>query len=60
MNEHLVGKHRIKTTVGFEGARIGVNLIISSVQSHIEGDMDVRGLLGMSEEARKGFNQVRG
>ncbi|MGI9307923.1 MAG: OsmC family protein [Gammaproteobacteria bacterium] len=32
---------------------------INSVNSHIEGDMDVRGLLGMSDEVRKGFNAVR-
>jgi uncharacterized OsmC-like protein len=34
-------------------------ITINSVSSSIEGDMDVRGLLGMSDEVRKGFNQVR-
>ena len=32
---------------------------IAAVNSHIEGDMDVRGLLGLSDEARKGFHHVR-
>jgi uncharacterized OsmC-like protein len=35
------------------------DITINSVSSSIEGDMDVRGLLGMSDEVRKGFNQVR-
>ena len=35
------------------------NITINSVSSSIEGDMDVRGLLGMSDEVPKGFNQVR-
>ena len=32
---------------------------IGSVESSLEGDMDVRGMLGMSDEVRKGFNRVR-
>ena len=32
---------------------------IGSVESSLEGDMDVRGMLGMSEEVRKGFSHVR-
>jgi uncharacterized OsmC-like protein len=32
---------------------------IRSVTSHIEGDMDVSGMLGMADDVRKGFNQVR-
>ncbi len=32
---------------------------IGSVESSLEGDMDVRGLLGMSDEVRKGFRRVR-
>jgi uncharacterized OsmC-like protein len=34
-------------------------LTIAGVRSSIEGDMDVRGLLGMAEDVRKGFNHVR-
>ena len=32
---------------------------IDSVESWLEGDLDVRGMLGMSEESRKAFNAVR-
>jgi len=32
---------------------------ITSINSRVEGDMDVRGLLGMSDEVRKGFHHVR-
>jgi len=32
---------------------------IESVESSLEGDIDVRGLLGLSEEIRKGYNRVR-
>jgi len=32
---------------------------VESVESALEGDMDVRGMLGMSDEVRKGYNQVR-
>lgn len=34
-------------------------ITIAGVSSVIEGDMDVRGLLGMAEDVRKGFNHVR-
>jgi uncharacterized OsmC-like protein len=32
---------------------------IESVESSLEGDMDVRGMLGLSDEVRKGYSQVR-
>ena len=32
---------------------------IGSVESSLAGDMDVRGMLGLSNEVRKGFNRVR-
>jgi uncharacterized OsmC-like protein len=34
-------------------------ITINGVHSRIEGDMDVRGLLGMSDDVRKGFHHVR-
>ncbi|MGI9343775.1 MAG: OsmC family protein [Gammaproteobacteria bacterium] len=34
-------------------------IAIAGVSSRIEGDMDVRGLLGMSDNVRKGFHHVR-
>jgi uncharacterized OsmC-like protein len=35
------------------------DIVIKGVSSHIEGDMDVRGLLGMTDDVRKGFHHVR-
>ena len=35
------------------------NITVNSVSSKIEGDMDVRGLLGMADDVRKGFHHVR-
>ena len=32
---------------------------IRSVQSTLTGDMDVRGMLGLSEEVRKGYSHVQ-
>lgn len=32
---------------------------IESVESSLEGDLDVRGMLGLSDEARKAYNNVR-
>jgi uncharacterized OsmC-like protein len=32
---------------------------IGTVESFLDGDMDVRGMLGLSQEVRKGFNRVR-
>ena len=34
-------------------------ITVNSVSSNIEGDMDVRGLLGMADDVRKGFNHIR-
>lgn len=34
-------------------------IAIAGVSSRIEGDMDVRGLLGMADDVRKGFHHVR-
>ena len=43
-------------TLIYHAAVNGIN--IDSVESSYTGDMDVRGLFGMSEEVRKGFNKV--
>ena len=32
---------------------------IDSVESQLEGDVDVRGILGISDEVRKAYNKVR-
>ena len=32
---------------------------IESVESQLEGDVDLRGFLGLSDEVRKGFQKIR-
>src|SRR5262250_2929211 len=32
---------------------------LESVESRIEGDIDLRGILGLSDEVRKGFSRIR-
>lgn len=34
-------------------------IAIEAVESSLEGDMDVRGMLGLSNDVRKGFNKIR-
>ncbi len=36
-----------------------LNIEIESVESSLEGDMDVRGMLGLSEDVRKGYQAIR-
>jgi uncharacterized OsmC-like protein len=43
-------------TLVYHAAVRGID--IESVESSYEGNMDVRGLLGLSEDVRKGFNKV--
>ena len=43
-------------TLVYHAAVRGIN--IESVESKFSGDMDVRGLFGISEDVRKGFNKV--
>ena len=47
----------LTSTLVYHAAVQGIE--IESVESSLEGDMDVRGMLGMSEESRKAFNAVR-
>jgi uncharacterized OsmC-like protein len=32
---------------------------LESVESRVEGDIDLRGILGLSDEVRNGFQQIR-
>ena len=47
----------LTTTMVYHAAVQGIEL--ESAESSLEGDMDVRGMLGLSDEVRKGYNQVR-
>jgi len=45
------------TSLVYHAAVQGIE--IASIESKLEGDMDTRGLFGMSDEVRKGFHHVR-
>ena len=47
----------LTTTMVYHAAVQGI--AIESVESSLEGDMDVRGMLGLSNEVRKGYNRIR-
>jgi uncharacterized OsmC-like protein len=47
----------LTTTLVYHAAVQGIE--IEGVESALEGDIDVRGLFGMSDEVRKGYNRVR-
>jgi len=47
----------LTSTLVYHAAVQGIE--VESVESSLEGDMDVRGMLGISEESRKAFNAVR-
>ena len=45
------------TTMVLHAAARGIN--ISSVESSLEGDLDVQGFLGLSDQVRNGYQQIR-
>lgn len=47
----------LTSTMVYHAAVQGIE--VESAESSLEGDMDVRGMLGLSEEVRKGYNHVR-
>jgi len=47
----------LTSTLVYHSAVQGIE--IELVESSLEGDMDVRGMLGMSEESRRAYNAVR-
>jgi uncharacterized OsmC-like protein len=47
----------VTTSLVYVASARGVKL--TSVESTLEGDMDVRGALGLSDEVRNGFEQIR-
>jgi uncharacterized OsmC-like protein len=47
----------LTTTLVYHAAARGID--IRSVESELEGDLDLRGFLGISNEVRKGYSEVR-
>lgn len=47
----------LTTTLVYHAAVRGIE--IEAIDSELQGDIDVRGLFGLDETVRKGFNQVR-
>ncbi len=47
----------LTTSLVYHAAARGIH--IESIESKLEGDMDVQGFLGLSEDVRKGFQQIR-
>jgi len=47
----------LTSTLVYHAAVQGIE--VESVESFLEGDLDVRGMLGLSEESRKAYNAVR-
>lgn len=45
------------TTMAYHAAANGI--YIESIESELEGDLDLRGFLGLSQAVRKGFQQIR-
>lgn len=45
------------TTTAYHAASRGIS--IEAIDSKIEGDLDLRGFLGLSEEVRKGYSAIR-
>src|SRR5690606_32218506 len=57
--EHLLSALAgcVTTTMAMHAAARGID--IESISSEVEGDIDVRGFLGLSEEVPRGFKAIR-
>jgi len=47
----------LTTTMVYHAAARGID--IGAVESELEGDLDLRGFLGLSDEVRKGYSEIR-
>ncbi len=47
----------VTTSMIYHAAARGIG--IQAVESHLEGDLDARGFLGLSDEVRKGYHDIR-
>jgi uncharacterized OsmC-like protein len=46
-------------TAGIGNIAAARGITLSSVESHVEGDIDLRGILGLSDEVRNGYEKIR-
>ena len=46
-------------TAGTGNIAAARGVTLSSVESHVEGDIDLRGILGLSDEVRNGYQNIR-
>ena len=46
-------------TAGIGNIAAARGVTLSEVESHIEGDIDLRGILGLSDQVRNGYEQLR-
>jgi uncharacterized OsmC-like protein len=47
----------LTTTLAYHAAVAGIE--IQEIESQLEGDLDIRGFMGLSEDVRKGFENIR-
>lgn len=47
----------LTSTLVYHAAVLGIE--IQDIESHLEGDLDIRGFMGLSEEVRKGYENIR-
>jgi len=47
----------LTTTMAYHAAARGIE--IEAIDSQLEGDLDLRGFLGLSDEVRKGYREIR-
>lgn len=47
----------LTTTLAYHAAARGI--VIEAIDSRLEGDLDLRGFLGLSDKVRKGFHAIR-
>ena len=47
----------ITTSTAYHAAAKGIR--IDAISSHVDGDLDLRGFLGLSDKVRKGYSAIR-
>lgn len=57
--EHLLHALAACLTAGIGNIASARGIELREVESHLEGDIDLRGLLGLSDEVRNGFQRIR-